>query len=225
MNLRYLLASMLAGISAITGVGEIQVRGRMIDAVSLQPLPGGIVKVEGTTLGTMADSNGVFAVTTDTANYIKLIVIGYEPQILKARHQLGNITMRKEIPAGTEEKVPTSKEIEEWMDTAFGLYNQGKYTEAFDLFQMAVLEGSPIGDYGSGICYINGNGVGVDQFKGAALILSAAMAGLTEAQYTLGIIYRDGIGFRRDIVKAKEWLGRAAERGNERAIKALEEMK
>ncbi len=225
MKLRRLSVSILIGISAISSLGEVVVRGRIIDSITLQPIPGGIVKIEGTTVGTSADANGIFTIRTDTANYISLHSAGYEPQTLKARHQLGNITMRKEIPSGEEEKIPTPEEIKEWIAMGFDLYNQKKYNEAFDLFQKAVLEGSSIGEYASGVCYMNGEGVGKDEFKGAMFVLSAAMSGLTDAQCLMGVIYSKGIGFMPNKIKAKEWFNKAAAKGDERAIKALEEMK
>lgn len=225
MKPSYLIALLFTmGSYHFSNAEEITVRGRMIDAMTLQPISGGILMVEGTGKGSMADPNGVFVITADTAAFIKLTPTGYEPQIFKARHQLGNITMHKAIPDGEKEYVPTKEDISKWIDTAFELYDQKKYNEAFEIFQKAVLEGSPAGDYGVGLCYLFGEGVGKDEFKGATFIMSAAMSGLVQAQYALGIIYRDGIGYRMDLVKAKEWFQRAAANGSQSAAEALEEL-
>ena len=52
----------------------------------------------------------------------------------------------------------------------------------------------------------------------------AAAAGYAIAQCTLGLCYQDGDGVEKDLVKAREWLTKAAARGNERAKKALAQM-
>lgn len=55
----------------------------------------------------------------------------------------------------------------------------------------------------------------------AANYRDAAMVGNAEAQMKLGYCYRNGIGVGRDMREAKKWFQRAADQGNEEAIKAL----
>lgn len=126
MKPRYIFALLLAvGYTNFSFSEEIIVKGRMIDAMTLQPIPGGILMVEGSRMGATADPNGVFSIKADTANYIKLSPSGYEPQIFKARHQLGNITMRKVIPEGEEEILIANSPLDIFLDLCHDsrLYN------------------------------------------------------------------------------------------------------
>ncbi len=60
------------------------------------------------------------------------------------------------------------------------------------------------------------------QYKRAAnLLLAAAKAGNSNAQYRLGILYRLGVGVKQDEKLAKEWLARAASKNNRRAASLL----
>ena len=63
------------------------------------------------------------------------------------------------------------------------------------------------------------------QYKQAAnLLLVAAKAGNSDAQYRLGILYRLGIGVEQDEKLAKEWLARAASKNNKRAASLLAQL-
>ena len=60
------------------------------------------------------------------------------------------------------------------------------------------------------------------QYKRAAnLLLAAAKAGNSNAQYRLGILYRLGVGVKQDEKLAKDWLARAAGKDNKRAASLL----
>ena len=43
----------------------------------------------------------------------------------------------------------------------------------------------------------------------------AAVQGLTEAEYGLGVMYKNGNGVARDIAEATRWFERAAAKGDE----------
>lgn len=51
-----------------------------------------------------------------------------------------------------------------------------------------------------------------------------AKLGSAEAQYRLGLIYRDGRGAKKNIWRAKYWLKKAAKSGHELAAEALAEL-
>ena len=60
---------------------------------------------------------------------------------------------------------------------------------------------------------------------GYKALLNPAEAGDKEAQYQLGLLfYNGGMGFPQDDFSAREWLGRAAAQGHEKAAKLLAEM-
>jgi TPR repeat protein len=51
----------------------------------------------------------------------------------------------------------------------------------------------------------------------------AARSGYAPAQYSLGLLYRDGKGTHKDSVKATEWMTKAADQGHKQARKVLAE--
>ena len=53
------------------------------------------------------------------------------------------------------------------------------------------------------------------------LLLSAAQNGNSDAQYTIGYMYYEGLGVNRDENAALRWIRQSAESGNRRAVEAL----
>lgn len=74
--------------------------------------------------------------------------------------------------------------------------------------------------------YMHENGWSMEQDYGAArrLYEQAAEMDVSFAELRLGILYRDGLGVRRDLDKAAYWLKRAASHGNEKAEKVLNKL-
>jgi len=63
-----------------TGFGG-QVSGRVLDAVTNEPLPGANVVVKGTTIGTVADANGYYSIVIPSNNAIlEASYVGYQSQ-------------------------------------------------------------------------------------------------------------------------------------------------
>jgi hypothetical protein len=56
-------------------------------------------------------------------------------------------------------------------------------------------------------------------------LLSRAEQGDADAQFNLGVSYRDGEGVAKDGKQATEWFRKAAQRGNKDAEKALRDMR
>lgn len=56
------------------------------------------------------------------------------------------------------------------------------------------------------------------------LLELAAKQGLTNAEYNVGLRYYNGRGVTRDLEEAKRWFGRAAAKGHDIAIPALERL-
>jgi TPR repeat protein len=57
------------------------------------------------------------------------------------------------------------------------------------------------------------------------LVELAAKQGLIEAEYNVGFRYYNGRGVTQDLEEAKRWFGRAAAKGDEKAIDALERLR
>lgn len=68
-----------------------------------------------------------------------------------------------------------------------------------------------------GLGYIYGNGVEKDVKKGLKLLGKAVNAGNTEAQYDVGVLYRDGVGVKRSYSDAAAWFRKAGRNGNAKA--------
>ena len=75
----------------------------------------------------------------------------------------------------------------------------------------------------SGTTYVYSAPVG-DERYGRVLPVTTGpdTPGLSEAQYRLGLLYRDGRGVDRNLKRARRWLERAAERGHQGARRALD---
>ena len=74
----------------------------------------------------------------------------------------------------------------------------------------------------SGTTHVYSAPVG-DERYGRALPVTTGPAtpGLADAQYRLGLLYRDGRGVDQNLKRARRWLERAAEKGHQGAQRAL----
>ena len=70
--------------------------------------------------------------------------------------------------------------------------------------------------------YIEGHSVKPDDKLGFEWHLKAANQGLSQAQFNVGVMYYKGKGTQQDIEKARMWLQKAADQGDDLAKKALE---
>lgn len=93
------------------------------------------------------------------------------------------------------------------------------YGKAAKWYGSAALEGYAPAQFNLGLMYFNGKGVSEDPDQALDLFLRAAEQGLPEAEVYVGLIYEV---YTKDIPNAVEWYKRAAEKGYEPAIKALE---
>jgi TPR repeat protein len=76
------------------------------------------------------------------------------------------------------------------------------------------------------LAHAHAEGIGVDPSpeKAAALLQKAAEAGLPEAKYRLGLMYKSGVGVSADLNKAIELISSAQESGYPLAAVALSSM-
>jgi len=79
--------------------------------------------------------------------------------------------------------------------------------------------------YLAGTMYFEGKGAPISLVESTRFLELSAAQGYSEAQFRLGLLYRSGHGpIDRDILKAREWLGKAAEQGDVDAQLILDEM-
>ena len=66
-----------------------------------------------------------------------------------------------------------------------------------------------------GLMYRHGRGLGAkDPMEAKKWFEKAACQGHKDAQFVLGLIFRDGLGVRRDLKKTEEWFKKASSEGN-----------
>jgi len=101
------------------------------------------------------------------------------------------------------------------------------YDEAFRYYQMSTNQGLPGAKNHLANCYKNGWGVAVDLDIAEKLYLEAATNGDFQAQFNLGIFYRDQNRdrFAKNYRETVKWLMKAAENGSENAEEELQSLK
>jgi hypothetical protein len=96
---------------------------------------------------------------------------------------------------------------------ADNLYDQGRYAEAFSLYQGLAEQGSPAAQNLLGLMYNDGQGVAQDYNQAVVWYHKAADQGFSVAQYDLGNMYANGRGVAKDEAQAVAWYRKAAEQG------------
>lgn len=108
------------------------------------------------------------------------------------------------------------------------IYHEGRYGQAKDLnesFKWSQIA-AELGHSGAmlllGMAYLNGDGVAENEKDGLRWITQSANLGNNMAAYYLGVFYFEAIEIK-DVSKARYWLQKAIELGNEMAIQYKKE--
>ena len=217
-----LTLSLLAIIPTFTAFADIVCKGRVVSADDLKPLIGVTILIENTNTGAASDFDGNFTIKAPEGANLKLMYVGCETQTVKAKANLGTITMQySDAVIGNGEPGPTPEEVEKWVDEGLKLYDEKKYEEAFRKFHDASIEENPRGEYLVAICYRDGIGTSKNVKRYVGNMFSSAEKGYAPAQYLLGLMYRDGDGVPKSIKTAEEYLNKAAAQGYDKAKIAL----
>ena len=105
---------------------------------------------------------------------------------------------------------------------AYILDKSEQNTEALSWYQRAAEQGDPEGQYGLGQMYLTGEGGEKNLEQGRFWITRAAESGFAAAMRALVLNYeRGGMGLPVDPEQALHWLRRAADQGDQWAIKRL----
>lgn len=110
-----------------------------------------------------------------------------------------------------------------WADFDAGVaaYTAGDYAAAIAEWRPAAETGDAQSQYGMGLIYESGRGVGRDYTQAAQWYHLAAEQGHPGAQFNLGHLYRLGSGVAPDMTQAVRWWRAAAEQGLAQAQLAL----
>jgi len=97
------------------------------------------------------------------------------------------------------------------------LYDQGRYAEAFSLYQGLAAQGDSSAQFDLGAMYEAGQGVTKDEAQSMVWYHKSAEQGDASAQFNLGIKYNFGQGVAQDYSQAVYWYNKAAEQGDKNA--------
>ena len=91
-NTLFFFLSLLFSISAVSQNGKI--KGTIVNATTNEPVEFAGIQVQGTTLGTTSQENGVFELTNVKSGFVRLVVsfIGFETTVSSEIQVMGNQT-------------------------------------------------------------------------------------------------------------------------------------
>ncbi len=92
-------------------------------------------------------------------------------------------------------------------------YDAGDYAAAISEWQPLAEQGNLEAQFGMGIIYENGRGIGRDYTEAAKWYAAAAEGGHPGAQFNLGNIYQQGLGVPKDPSRAVYWWTLSAAQG------------
>jgi len=95
--MKNIIIALILVITGITSAQEIQVKGKLYDASTGEPVAGAGVLVKDTGIKTMSNHNGIFSVKAPSGSYLIIQHPNYEELKVKAREKLDIALVRKSI--------------------------------------------------------------------------------------------------------------------------------
>jgi TPR repeat protein len=128
-------------------------------------------------------------------------------------------------PTGTTEQQPQQKpetqreytqpppgtSTKTLLQRAYDLNDQGRYAEAFAIYQQVAEQGHAKAQFNLGVMYDRGQHVAQNYAEAVSWYLKAAEQDNANAQYNLALKYQAGQGVIKDETKAAYWYRKAAE--------------
>lgn len=113
----------------------ITIKGRIMDEILKEPIPGANVKVKGTTLGTITDFNGNFSLVVPNKSSVLVVsFIGYVPQeIVVGNQKTINVNLKED-----------AQSLDEVVVIAYGSQDKGLVTSAISSIDNKELIKSPV---------------------------------------------------------------------------------
>lgn len=109
--------------------------------------------------------------------------------------------------------------------TAYDVLNRAQLTREFDKLHASALAGDAAAQYALGRNYLTGKAPqAINPEQALVWLTRAAEQQQADAQYEVGMIYKDGSSVPRNLERAKLWLGKAAAQGNVKAKVALQDI-
>ena len=163
---------------------QIRATGVVVDAQG-QPVPGVSVVVKGTTIGTMTDGRGAFALTTNPGAVLEISCIGYAPQQTVALENL-RIVLSED-----------NEFLDEVVVVGYGTQKKANLTGAVSVVDVSkTLEARPVADVAKalqgavpGLTVMNNNG----GIGGSPTLQIRGVGTLSNSQYSNPLIIVDGV--------------------------------
>ncbi len=102
-------------------------------------------------------------------------------------------------------------------DAGDAAYAAGRFVDALRIWRPRADAGDAAAEFGLGLLYDLGEGLGQDEAAALSWYRRAAEAGHVLAEFNVGVMYDSGVGTARDPAKAALWYARAAAHGYARA--------
>ncbi|MDL2284681.1 sel1 repeat family protein [Oxalobacter sp. OttesenSCG-928-P03] len=104
------------------------------------------------------------------------------------------------------------------LDDGVAYYQKGEYKKAFGVLKRLAERGNPEAQFLLAEMYLTGKGIRIDERLAGKWMLKAAEDGHADAQFAVGLFYRDGFGeFSQSYSRAFYWYEKAARQGEMRA--------
>lgn len=219
MNTLRSIISIITILFSVSAFADITCRGRVLQSEDLKPFIGAtvILDKQGPLVGTATDLYGFFTLTVPENSIIQFDYVGYPKVVLMAKENMGDIILSK----NSKVKNITETVKEQWNEEGLTLIAKQQFKDAFKRFKAASDSGSARGMFLLAQCYRNEIGVKKDVKKYAKYMLSSADNGYDKAQYQVGLMYRDGDIFDKNLKLAEAYLSKAAQQGNKEATATL----
>jgi uncharacterized protein len=105
-------------------------------------------------------------------------------------------------------------ESKQFVEEGINLKNQGKFEQAFKLFEQEGNKGNARAQFNLGLMFEFGKGVAKDEMKALEWFLKSADQGHAGAQFSLGWMFANGNGVAKDEMRAFEWYLKSADQGH-----------
>lgn len=155
-----------------------------------------------------------------------------------AENSLNRLNGSPSVPAENENAAPVPNSVappeandsDAWVKQGYAEFNKKNFIDAINIFKKAALAGNMDGEVGMASCYfvftIDRKNPDRPKYfdKAIKCLEKAAAADNPTGLGMLGGAYKDGIGVKKDLKKAKQLFEKAAALGNEKAKEALSQM-
>ena len=169
-------------------------------------------------------------VATDHALALKWLRKSVEGGHLRAEYQLGllhrdGIGVPKNLELALRWlRVAAGSGLPE-AQTAYDELNRAQLVREFEILRASAKGGDAAAQYALGRHYLTGKvPLAVNPAQALVWFTRAAEQQYADAQFDVGIFYKDGTTVPRDLVRAKQWLSKAAAQGHIKAKVALQDI-